>query len=118
MDEMSEHLQSLVKPIFPPQAMVQTMSRSGGYLISASWRLGSGRMDNWSKEIQVLIPSEVAERYAKLNEKGKSKADANLVSFIKLKLSDFRPEHDRPRFLLPPVETWEIKFEDIFPPRK
>ena len=108
-------LEEVVRPLLRPDAMVQTAERDGGVVISASWRLGPNRMDNYSKEIALVIPREVVERYAKLNEKGRTKANGNLVSFVKLKLDAFRPEHDRPRYLLPPTEVWQAKFDEIFP---
>ena len=114
-EDTQQALEDLVRPLFRPDAMVKTAEMDGGCLISASWRLGPHRMDNWSREIQIVIPREVTERFAKLNEKGRSKANANLVSFVKLKLSDFHPEHDRPRYLLPPVEVWPVHYQDIFP---
>jgi hypothetical protein len=105
----------LIRPLFRKDALVQRGETDGALQISAAWRLGESRMDNWSREIRLIIPREVVERYCKLNEKGRFKANANLVSFVKLKLDGFRPEHDKPRYLLPPVEQWPVRFEDIFP---
>lgn len=112
---VSEQVLDIVRPVFRPGTAIQGAEAAGGCVISASWRLGNHRMDNWSREIRLLIPPAVAERYGKLNEKGKAKANANLVSFVRLKLDAFRPEHDRPRYLLPPVEEWPVAFDDIFP---
>jgi hypothetical protein len=114
-EELIEHLRGLVTPLFRPEALVKLVATpDGGWSITASWRLGTHRMDNWSKEIDLRLPPAVAERYGKLNDKGRSKADLNLVSFIKRKLVDFNPEHDRPRFLLPPVEVWEVGYDELF----
>ncbi len=110
-----ELIEDVVRPVFRPGAVVQSSDMQGGLLLAASWRLGVQRMDNWSREIHLILPPEVVERYAKLNDKGKAKANANLVSYVRLKLETFRPEHDRPRFLLPPVEVWAVKFEEVFP---
>jgi hypothetical protein len=116
--DLVEHLGKLVRPLFRREAMVEIVAvPDGGYLVTAGWRLGTHRMDNWSQDIHLRIPPAVVERYGKLNDKGRAKADANLVSFIKLKLDGFVPDHDRPRFLLPPVEVWEVAFGDIFPSR-
>lgn len=112
---VTEQLLEVIRPVFRPEAHVQAREFRGGCVISAGWRLGRHRMDNWSREIRIVIPPEVAERYGKLNEKGKLKATANLVSFVRLKLDAFNPEHDRPRFLLPPAEVWQVSFDEIFP---
>jgi hypothetical protein len=116
-DEKSvlEQLEDVVRPVFRPNAVIQSNDMNGGIVLAASWRLGTHRMDNWSREIHLIIPPQAADRYAKLNEKGKAKANANLVSYVRLKLEGFRPEHDRPRFLLPPIEVWAVKYEDLFP---
>jgi hypothetical protein len=116
-EEIREHVDHLLRLLFPPEAIFQTSMNKGELCISVSWRLGTHRMDNWSKEIRITIPPEAVERYGKLNEKGRAKANGNLVSFVQLKLGKFNPQHDRPRFLLPPVEAWEMKFEDLFPPK-
>jgi hypothetical protein len=105
----------LLRLLFPPEAMIQAARHKGELVISVSWRLGPNRMDNWSKEIRLTVPPDAAERYGKLNEKGRARANGNLVSFVQLKLGKFDPHHDRPRYLLPPVEVWEMRFEDIFP---
>ncbi len=73
-EDTQQALEDLVRPLFRSDAMVKTVENEGGCLISASWRLGSHRMDNWSREIQILIPREVTARFAKLNDKGRSKA--------------------------------------------
>lgn len=114
-DEVKKELEELIRPLFPPAALVQTAERGGEVVFTAGWRLGTHRMDNWSKDIRLVIPTAVTERYAKLNDKGRFKANANLVSYVKLKLGQFHPEHDRPRYLLPPQEVWAVKFEDVFP---
>lgn len=112
---VAEQLLDVVRPVFRPGTVVQGAEVAGGCVISAAWRLGANRMDNWSREIRLLIPPEVMERYGKLNEKGKVKASANLVSYVRLKIGSFNPEHDRPRFMLPPVDEWRLAFDDIFP---
>lgn len=115
-EELIDHLRALVVPLFRPEAVVRLAATAdGGWSITASWRLGTHRMDNWSKEIDLRLAPAVAERYGKLNDKGRRKADFNLVSFIKRKLTDFNPEHDRPRYLLPPVEVWEVGYDELFP---
>ncbi|MBE0597857.1 MAG: hypothetical protein IH614_11350 [Desulfuromonadales bacterium] len=114
-EDLKQQMQELIRPLFPHDALVQVAERGGEVVFAAGWRLGPNRMDNWSKEIRLVIPPAVTERFAKLNDKGRSKARANLVSFVKLKLADFRPEHDHPRYLLPPQEVWRVTFEDVFP---
>ncbi len=114
-DDTEATLFATIRPLFRRDALVQKKEMDGGLQIGVAWRLGEHRMDNWSREIRLIIPREVVERYGKLNEKGRFKANANLVSFIRLKLESFRPEHDKPRYLLPPVDLWPVRFEDIFP---
>jgi hypothetical protein len=112
-----DHFREIMKTLLRPEAVIKTeIEPDGSHVVTAGWRLGTHRMDNWSKDIYLRIPPAVVERYGKLNDKGRAKADANLVSYIKLKLQTFDPDHDKPRFLLPPVEVWAVTFEDIFPP--
>lgn len=111
----ARHLTHLFRFVFPPQARIQAVERDGSCLFSVSWRLGEQYTENWSKEIRIAIPPEAMARYGKLNEKGRNKANGNLVAFLQEKLSNFDPRHDTPRYRLPPVETWEVRFEDIFP---
>lgn len=115
-EDLLDHFREVMKSLLRPDAVIKTdIEPDGSYVVTAGWRLGTHRMDNWSKDIYLRIPSVVVERYGKLNEKGRVKADANLVSYLKLKLLTFDPDHDKPRFLLPPVEVWAVNFEDIFP---
>ncbi len=112
---VTQQLEDVVRPLFRTGSVIQGSEMRGGFLLAASWRLGTMRMDNWSREIHLILPPEVVERYAKLNDKGKAKANEKLVSLVRRKLETFRPEHDRPRFMLPPVEVWAVKYEDVFP---
>jgi hypothetical protein len=116
-EDLVEHFRGVMKSLLRPDAVIKAeVELDGGCLVVAGWRLGPHRMDNWSKDIHLRIAPVVVERYGKLNDKGRAKADANLVSFIKHKLLTFDPDHDKPRFLLPPLEVWWVAFEDIFPP--
>jgi hypothetical protein len=117
VEDLLHHFKEMITPLLRPDAVIKTeVEPDGSYVVTAGWRLGTHRMDNWSKDIYLRIPPAVVERYGKLNDKGRAKADANLVSYFKLKLLNFDPDHDKPRFLLPPVEVWAVAFEDIFPP--
>jgi hypothetical protein len=114
-EDFRKQVDHLLRLLFPPEALFQATMINGEFVVSISWRVGHHRMDNWSKEIRITLPREAVERYGKLNEKGRAKANGNLVSFVQLRLGEYNPHHDRPRFLLPPVEVWEIRFEDMFP---
>jgi hypothetical protein len=118
-EELLDHFKGVMKTLLRPDAVLNAhIEPDGTYLVTAGWRLGTHRMDNWSKDIHLRLLPAVVERYGKLNPKGQAKADANLVSYIKRKLLTFDPDHDKPRFLLPPVEVWAVTFEDIFPPKE
>ncbi len=106
---------NIIRPLFRQDALVNIREEDGRCFIGAAWRLGRSPMDNWSREIRLVISREVVDRFGKLNSRGRSKASANLVSFVRVKLSDFHPDHDKPRYVLPPVEEWNVRFEDIFP---
>jgi hypothetical protein len=115
-EDLLDHFKETMKRLLRPDAVIKTdIEPDGSYVVTAGWRLGTHRMDNWSKDIYLRISPAVVERYGKLNEIGRVKADANLVSYIKLKLLTFQPDHDKPRFLLPPVEVWVVEFDDVFP---
>jgi len=115
-EKTDAQIMEIVRPLFPPKALfVNSVDADGRRVLSVGWRLGASRMENWSREIRLVLGPKILERYAKLNERGRHKAENNLVAFVQLRLSKFNPHHDKPRYLLPPVELWEPVFEEIFP---
>lgn len=115
-EKTDAQITEIVRPLFPQEALfVNSVEADGSRVLSVGWRLGLSRMENWSKEVRLVLGPKILERYGKLNDKGRRKAENNLVSFVQLRLAKFNPHHDRPRYLLPPVEIWKPAFEEIFP---
>ena len=114
-DELLRHWEHLMRLVFPPEADIRSYRQEGGYRISVAWRLGeSGSYtENWSREIDIDIPRETIDAYRRQDEKGRRIADENLVSLVRLKKREFHPEHDTPRYHVPPEEHWRVGPEDL-----
>ena len=114
-DELRQHWEHLVRLIFPPEAEIQSAEADDGFCFRVAWRLGESESftENWSREIDIVIPREAIDAYLHQGDKGRSIADGNLVSLIELRKSTFHPEHDTPRYHVPPTEEWRVKPEDL-----
>lgn len=116
-DELLQHWEHLVRLIFPSETDIRSTEEANGFRITVSWRLGeSGDFtENWSREIDIVIPRETIEAYRRQGDKGRSIADNNLVSLVQLKKGDFHPEHETPRYHVPPAEEWRVRPGDLMP---
>lgn len=114
-DELLRHWKHLLRLVFPPEADIRSYQQEGGYRIAVAWRLGEtgSYTENWSKEIDIVIPRETIDAYLQQDERGRGIADENLVSLVRLKKREFHPEHDTPRYRLPPQEEWRVGPEEL-----
>lgn len=112
-DKLLLHWEHLVKLIFPPETDIRGYRQEDGFRIAVSWRLGEAYTENWSREIDIVIPWETIDAYRQQDDKGRAIADENLVSLVRLKKREFHPEHDTPRYRVPPQEMWKVGPEDL-----
>lgn len=114
-DELLQHWEHLVRLIFPPPTEIRSVEEENGFRFRVAWRLGeSGTfVENWSREIDIVIPKDTIDAYRSQTGKGRSIADSNLVSMIQVKKSAFQPAHETPRYHVPPVEEWWVRPGDL-----
>lgn len=114
-DELIRHWEHLVRLVFPPETDIRSYPQEDGYRIAVAWRLGESKSytENWSKEIDIILPRETIDAYRKKSEKERRVADENLVSLVRLRKGEFHPEHDTPRYRVPPQEEWRVGPEDL-----
>ena len=114
-DPLLRHWEHLVKLIFPSDTDIRSYQEEGGYRIAVAWRMGESETytENWSREIDIDIPRETIDAYRRQDEKGRKMADENLVSLVRLKKREFHPEHDTPRYHVPPQEHWRVAPEEL-----
>lgn len=114
-DELLQHWEHLLRLVFPSEAEIRSIEEESGFRFRVAWRLGeSGSfVENWSKEIDIVIPRETIEAYRNQDEKGRSIADNNLVAMVEVKKGEFQPWHDTPRYHVPPMEEWPVRPEDL-----
>ncbi len=117
-EETLEQLRHLIQTVFPPATVVGKVTEGDRGIITVSWRLGDLWTENWSRQIRIVFAGNVLERLEKLNERGRVKANNNLISLVRIRLGEFNPRHDRPRYHLPPSEIWEVTYQDLFPAAK
>ena len=107
-DDLRYHWGGLLKPIFPDESYFTLDKIASDFKVKISWKIGtdSARPNKSSKIITVLIPAEVADGYSNKNETQQQSDDTNFQDFVRNKLSNHDPDHERPGDQQPPEVEW------------
>jgi len=107
-DDLRNHWEGLLKPIFPDGAEINCDRRSSDFRVRVSWRLETDpeRTKKRSKTILVIVPDQVADDYSNKNDEQRNSDDMKLKEFVSSNLSDHNPDHDCSIQQSPPVVEW------------
>lgn len=104
------HLIRLVRNVFDGEPDIHVVGRGRDLTVEVDWKLGSdpARPNKRSREIRIILTQEFMEDYSDASVRAQHLTDEEVCSFVKTKVETFAPEHDAPRHIPPPSETWNI----------
>lgn len=104
------HLRKLVRGVFEGEPTLRTSGRGSDLKLEVDWNLGTdpARPNKRSVGIEIILTEEFIDDYCEAIERERHLTDEHVYSFIKEKLKHFMPEHDVPKNIPPPLETWVI----------
>lgn len=104
------HLIRLVRNEFDGEPDIHIVGRAHEFTMIVDWKLGSdsARPNKRSREIRIKVNQDFIEDYNGASVTAKLMSDENVRSLVKEKLGDFVREHDAPKHIPPPSETWNI----------
>lgn len=108
VDEIMKHM--------PKDAEKYLVENGSGFTLSIHWKLknDSERPNKYSKTIIIFIPQELIEDFPNYPSNLQQSALTKIGSYISGQLKVFDPNHDAPRYIQPPTETWAIPIERLF----
>jgi hypothetical protein len=108
--EVGESLRSIVKRVFPEGARLVTTDSGGQLVMFVSWPLAGDpcRPARRSRSVRLVVTREMTERLRGLDEAARSAALVHLEAWLRERAAAFEPDHDAPRGVEPPVETWRL----------
>lgn len=108
--ELQRHWSDLIRPLFKHGTDLRVRDSIDHYELVVSWRLGTdpSRLSKRSKRIRIIVTEEAVEDYQEKSKQKQKNDDYKLVEFIKSKLENFEPNHDKPIEVGPPEVEWIV----------
>lgn len=105
-----EHILQVVRAAMPPGAEIQVVPGNGVLNVGVSWKLNDDpeRLNKMSKTISICVSLEAAQDFASASAADQGAAYRRVAAFLSAKLATFDPQHDVPKYEVPPVEQWVI----------
>ncbi len=103
----------IIRAVIPAEPIIVEYQQSGDYGFNVSWKLNSdpNRLSKKSKEIHILITSDVVDEFEDHPKKWQESVLDKLEELLNERLEGFDPEHDAPVTSPPPVEEWIITLD-------
>jgi hypothetical protein len=110
MKDLHERLRGVTEKVFPTGTRLIGLPGEGGFVLLASWKLGTdaARPNKRSKTVQIKISQEAMEDYAQGVDGQREYADQRLESLLRKRLAQLDPSHDAPLGTEPPMEKWPV----------
>lgn len=115
-----DQVRHILIALMPPTACVTERPGSPQHPTSVefdvSWPLNCDlkRPFKMSRTIRLHIGHEVVEEFGMMTAATQCRAYQAISRFLVTKLAGFRPDHDTPKHLTPPIEHWEIDCSVLF----
>jgi hypothetical protein len=115
-----DQVRQILTVLLPPNACVMERPPSprepASIEFEVSWPLNCDlrRPFKMSRTIHLRIGHEVVEEFRMMTTPVQLRAYQAISHFLVTRLGAFRPDHDFPKHLCPPVEHWEIDCSVIF----
>jgi hypothetical protein len=110
MKDYGSHFRQLVQLQLPDDSRILIPRGGQDMMILASWRLTKDmfRASKRSRMIRIVISEEAIQDYARGSDGTRLASDQRFVTWLRLQLSAFDPNHDSPLGVEPPPVTWPV----------
>lgn len=107
---LEEQILQVIRAAMPSDAEVQVVPGNGVFNVGVSWKLNDDpeRPNKMSKTIAICVSFEAAQDFASASATDQGAAYQRIAAFLSSKLVTFDPQHDVPKYEVPPVEQWVI----------